>query len=350
MRDTFLSILSLWCFTPLALSGQEDLSLPIFNPSFESVLPYIVNDTADWVDCGFLSEAPLQFQPGAYEVDKPAFEGKTYFSLAVRDNFTWEAVGQRLRAPLKPGRCYRLTIHLAQSAYYTAASPVFGARVRYKNPIRLLLWGGKKFCQAGQLLALTDLVKNKDWQAYELVFTPKIEITHLAFQAYYLNPMVAYNGHLLMDFVSPIEVVPCDAHVVQSPEASQIEIKPQSKRDLENFILLYGKTIRFERDRVNLFTGKDAAAFEYGAMSESFLSLIGKSIRWLPEYRLEIAVKDKPRRLTEGRIAYLKQFFASIKTDSTQVDIYSFEENRLGKGEEWISENGFLGIRLKMVR
>lgn len=335
---------------PLALSGQEDLSVPIFNPSFESVLPYIVNDTADWVDCGFLSEAPLQFQPGAYEVDKPAFEGKTYFSLAVRDNFTWDAVGQRLRAPLQPGRCYRLTIHLAQSAYYSAVSPVFGTKVRYKNPIHLLLWGGKKFCQAGQLLALTDLIKNKDWQSYELVFTPKVEITHLVFQAYYVNPMVAYNGHLLMDFISPIEVVPCDAHAVQSPDASQIEIKPQSRRDLENFISLYGKTIRFERDGVQLFTGKDATLFEYGAMSESFLALIGKSIRWLPEYRLEIAVKDKPRRLTEGRIAYLKQFFASIKADSSQLDIYSFEENRLGKGEEWVSENGFLAIRLRAVR
>jgi len=331
--------------------GQEDLSVPVFNPSFESVLTYIINDTADWVDCGFLSEAPIEFQPGAYEVDKPAFEGKTYFSLAVRDNFTWDAVGQRLRGPLKPGRCYRLTIHLAQSAYYTSVSPVFGTRVRFKNPIRLLLWGGKKFCQAGQLLALTDLVKNKDWQRYELVFTPKVEITHLAFQAYYLNPMVAYNGHLLMDFVSPIEVVPCDAYPVQSPDADQIEIKPQSKRDLENFILLYGKTIRFERDRVHLFTDKDGTLFEPGTMSESFLSLIGKSIRWLPEYRLEIAVKDKPRRLTEGRIAYLKQFFTFIKADSNQLDIYSFEDGQPNDGDgKWISENGFLAIRLKMVR
>lgn len=350
MRYSSRFLLSLWFFMPFALSGQEVLSIPIFNPSFESVLPYIVNDTADWVDCGFLSEAPLQFQPGAYEVDKPAFEGKNYFSLAVRDNFTWDAVGQRLRAPLQRGRCYRLTIHLAQSAYYTAVSPVFGTRVRYKNPIRLLLWGGKKFCQAGQLLALTDLVKNREWQPYELVFTPKVEITHLTFQAYYLNPMVAYNGHLLMDFISPIEVVPCDAQAVQSPEVSQIEIKPQSKRDLENFILLYGKTIRFERDRVHLFTGKDATLFESGAMSESFLSLIGKSIRWLPEYRLEIAVKDKPRRLTEGRIAYLKQFFSSIKADSNQLDIYSFEDGRPTDEDEWISENGFLAIRLKMVR
>jgi len=350
MRYATRFILSLWCFTPLALSGQEDLSVPVFNPSFESVLPYIVNDTADWVDCGFLSEAPLQFQPGAYEVDKPAFEGKTYFSLAVRDNFTWDAAGQRLRAPLKPGRCYRLMIHLAYSPYYTATSPVFGTRVRYKNPIRLLLWGGKKFCQAGQLLALTDLVKNKDWQSYELVFTPKVEITHIAFQAYYINPMVAYNGHLLMDFVSPIEVVPCESYPAQLPDLSEIEIKPQSKRDLENFILLYGKTIRFERDKVNLFSGKDDGEFEPGAMSESFLSLMGKSIRWLPEYRLEIAVKDKPRRLTNGRIAYLKAFFAAKKADPGQLDIYPFEENRPNKDEDWISENGFLAIRLKAMR
>lgn len=350
MRCTTRFIIALWCFMPIVVSGQENLSIPVFNASFESVLPYIINDTADWVDCGFLSEAPLQFQPGSYEVDKAAFEGKNYFSLAVRDNFTWDAVGQRLRVPLKPGRCYRLMIHLAQSAYYTAPSPVFGTRVRYKNPIRLLLWGGKKFCQAGQLLATTDLIKNKDWQPYELVFTPKVEITHIAFQAYYLNPMVAYNGHLLMDFASPIEVVPCETYPAQSPDVSQIEIKPQSKRDLENFIGLYGKTIRFERDKVNLFTGKDAESFEPGAMSESFLSLMGKSIRWLPEYRLEIAVKDKPRRLTDGRIAYLKAFFATQKADISQLEIHPFEEEQTKDEALWVSENAFLAIRLMPVR
>ncbi|NUO01345.1 MAG: hypothetical protein HUU01_12100 [Saprospiraceae bacterium] len=350
MHYTARFFITVWAFTPIWLRGQETISIPVFNPSFEAVLPYIVNDTADWVDCGFLSEAPLQFQPGVYEVDKEAFEGKNYFSLAVRDNFTWDAVGQRLRAPLKPGRCYRMMIHLAQSPYYTAVSPVFGTRVRYKNPIRLLLWGGKKFCQAGQLLAQTTLVKNKDWEPYELIFTPKVEITHLSFQAYYLNPMVAYNGHLLMDFASPIEVVPCETYPAQSPDVSQIEIKPQSKRDLENFIALYGKTIRFERDQVNLFTGKDASTFEAGAMSESFLSLMGKSIRWLSEYRLEIAVKDKPRRLTNARIAYLKQFFTSNKADSSQLDIYPFEEKRPEKGEDWTSENAFLAIRLRAMR
>ena len=350
MRHLTRFIPGFWFMMPFVLSGQEDLSVPVFNPSFESVLPYVVNDTADWVDCGFLSEAPMQFQPGAYEVDKAAFEGKNYFSLAVRDNFTWDAIGQRLRVPLQPGRCYRLMIHLAQSPYYTARSPVFGTRVRYKNPIRLLLWGGKKFCQAGQLLAQTDLVKNRDWQPYELVFMPKVEITHISFQAYYLNPMVAYNGHLLMDFASPITVVPCETYPPQSPDVSQIEIKPQSKRDLENFILLYGKTIRFERDKVNLFSGQDAGNFEPGAMSESFLSLIGKSIRWLPEYRLEIAVKDKPRRLTDARIAWLKAFFSSKKADSGQLDIYPYGQKRPNDEEDWISENAFLAIRLRAMR
>lgn len=347
MRSIIFLLVAFWCFASTVLRSQEETTIPIFNASFEAVLPYIVNDTADWVDCGFLSEAPIQFQPGAYEVDKPAFEGKTYFSMVVRDNFTWDAVGQRLRVPLQPGRCYRLMIHLAQSPYYTAVSPVFGSRVRYKNPIRLLLWGGRKFCQAGQLLAQTELIKNKDWQSYELVFTPKVEITHIAFQAYYLNPMVAYNGHLLMDFASPITMVSCEEYPAQKPDANLIEIKPQSKRDLENFITLYGKTIRFERDKVNLLSGKEDEGFEPGAMSESFLSLIGKSIRWLPEYRLEVWVKDNPRRLTQGRIAYLKQFFTTEKADEGQIEIRPFVR---GEKEPWASENAFLAIRLKAVQ
>ena len=45
--------------------------------------------------------------PGNYwEVNKPAFNGKTYVGMVVRNNDTWERISQMLEKPLIGGVCY----------------------------------------------------------------------------------------------------------------------------------------------------------------------------------------------------------------------------------------------------
>ena len=105
-----------WCFSlvlalPFGMSAQKDAPIVLTNPSFED-LPKMGETPTGWYNCGKAGETPPDVQPGGWTVAKPANHGQTYLGLVVRDNETWEGVGQRLPRPVEAGQCYEFSLDL----------------------------------------------------------------------------------------------------------------------------------------------------------------------------------------------------------------------------------------------
>ncbi len=217
-------------FTALRGWGQNDEPILLANPSFED-LPLASRPPAGWYDCGFPEESPPDTQPGAFEVDKPPYDGQSYLGMVVRDNDTWESVSQRLSRPLEPGKCYEFTLYMARSMIYVSQSRLNNQQANYTTPAKLRIWGGAGFCNKAELLAESNLVINERWLQYNFRFEPKQYHTFIVLEAYYKTPtLFPYNGHILIDNASPIYPVPCDEEVVQVPE-QPLDAIPQPEEE-----------------------------------------------------------------------------------------------------------------------
>lgn len=187
---------------PLASATQAGQEPQLENPSFDGVQS--CNTVPDpWYNCGPTEETPPDIQPGCFQVTTTAAVGKTYMGLVVRDNNTWESLGQRLPVPLQKGRTYVLSSFLARSALYLSNSRLTGEGANYATPVVLRVWGGSDYCDRAELLAESPLITNTEWQEYDLnLTTSKDNINFLTLEAYYKTPKAfSYNGNLLIDNV-----------------------------------------------------------------------------------------------------------------------------------------------------
>ncbi len=226
IKNIFLFIhiwaVGLQLLTCHCLYGQDTIYLK--NPSFEDLpragTPY-TPPIKGWRDCG-LAEFPDQSPPdihpvatGAWGVTLPAQDGNTYLGLVTRFDATYESLSQILNISLMPDKCYEFSGYLAQSDTYKS-----GTKRSYKNgqmeledftgPTQLLIWGGDELCDKRELLAESGAVQNHQWKLYEFVFAPKTEILSITIEAFYITPTnEAYNGHVLVDGLSPITEVEC---------------------------------------------------------------------------------------------------------------------------------------------
>ncbi len=214
-----LVLIVLWASMAWRVVAQnDDEPILLANPSFED-LPLASRPPAGWYDCGFPEESPPDTQPGAFEVNKPPYDGQSYLGMVVRDNDTWEMVSQRLSRPLEPGKCYEFTLYMARSMIYVSPSRVSNEQANYTTPAKLRIWGGAGYCNKAELLAESNLVINERWLQYNFRFEPKQYHTFIVLEAYYKTPtLFPYNGHILIDNASPIYPVPCKEEVVQAPE------------------------------------------------------------------------------------------------------------------------------------
>ncbi len=205
-------------FLSIGLFAQEE-PIRLINPSFEGIPGEGGNGNRlpdGWYDCGFPGETPPDVHPkdgpGAFQVTKEPFNGKTYLGLVVRENDTWEMVSQRLSGPLLAGKCYEFSMSLTRSEVYMSASRVSNIEVNYAAPVKLRIWGGSSYCSRTELLAESSLVVNTRWLAYNFRFEPKQAHTYIIFEAFYKTPTpFPYNGNLLIDNASDITPVPCSA-------------------------------------------------------------------------------------------------------------------------------------------
>jgi outer membrane protein OmpA-like peptidoglycan-associated protein len=193
-----------------ALASNQPNSIKLLNSSFEDE-PEISKTPFMWKNCGDPAESAPDVQPSGWMVDRPAFDGRTYLGMVVRDNDTWESVGQKLQKPLEANKCYEFSIYLSKSATYISQSHRTKRDANYTTPIKLRIWAGDDYCAKKQLLAESSLVTNSRWIKYDFVFRPKHTMQYFILEAFFNTPtLVPYNGNLLLDNASLITEIPCN--------------------------------------------------------------------------------------------------------------------------------------------
>jgi outer membrane protein OmpA-like peptidoglycan-associated protein len=130
--------------------------------------------------------------------------------MVTRDNDTYESVSQRLSAPMLPGQCYAITIHLARAERYVSRSRLHERETNYTIPVVLRIWGGTTLCQEMELLAESQPVSNNSWQIFSFKLKPKRNIQYITLSAFYKIPAFPpYCGNLLVDGASHIVRISC---------------------------------------------------------------------------------------------------------------------------------------------
>jgi outer membrane protein OmpA-like peptidoglycan-associated protein len=200
------------------------------NPSFED-FPRAGLPPNGWFNCGFASETPPDIQPGQFNVVKSAHQGGTYLGMVVRDNQTWEAVGQRLKSPLVKGQCYSFSIYLCRSELYLSASKLSNKAINYTTPVILRVWGGGGYCDKQEMLFETTPVSNTQWQEYKMKLSPNMNHQYIMLEAFYKVPtIVPYCGNLMVDDASDIVAIPCKNEIAAAkPPKVVAPVKPPVK-------------------------------------------------------------------------------------------------------------------------
>jgi hypothetical protein len=207
-----LLILQYWnCF------AQNIDTIRIANGSFEDEPrngAVVALDIRGWYDCGrkrFPKESPPDIHPGGYWQNKlPAFDGLTYLGLVVRANDSYEYVSQRLSKPLKIGKCYNVTVALAQSPKYISLSKLTHKEENFIQPsiLKILLSDG--YCGEKEIIAQSPPIDHEKWNVYSFNFKVKNDFKYITLQAFYRNQTKSYyNGHIFVDKLSDIVEIDC---------------------------------------------------------------------------------------------------------------------------------------------
>ena len=204
-----IKLFLLGLFLTCSLFGQDDANqeiIKIKKPSFEGK-PQQSNLPPKWNNVGsiyFVGESGPDTQPGFWEVDLKANEGKTYVSLVVRDVETFEAIGQKLKSSLLPGNSYSFSLDLCQSDDYKSMSQITGDMSNYTGPVLIRIVGGGQGWDDRHLLASSPVIEHQDWKRYKFNFEVPKEINYFIIEVNHTDPKNPYNGHALIDNASDI--------------------------------------------------------------------------------------------------------------------------------------------------
>lgn len=249
MIPRFVSYLPVWLWVSVvcALQANAQTLIVLENPSFEERQPAQSHPPRGWFYCGPRGETPPDTHPNDFFPQKlVATNGHTYAGMVVRDNQTWEALGQVLSSPLQAGISYTFSIDLATPEAFFSLSRTSMEEANFNNPIRLRLWGADRLCEKQELLAESPSVRNKTWQPYSFILQPVLDAKVLILEAYYDKEYSdrPYNACLLMDNASPIFPVNTKTGdtltpipVVVIPEISHIN-------DLKNLVSTFASGIK----------------------------------------------------------------------------------------------------------
>ncbi|MEL6944017.1 MAG: hypothetical protein AAFO82_15255, partial [Bacteroidota bacterium] len=109
MKRIYLPLLLFFFCCLFSFHAKSQETIRLNNPSFED-FPRHSHVPRGWYDCGFADESPPDIHPqmdgGEFSVNAIPVSGRTYLGMVVRDNGTWEIIGQRLKFPLKTNQCY----------------------------------------------------------------------------------------------------------------------------------------------------------------------------------------------------------------------------------------------------
>jgi len=185
------------------MRGQESIKLE--NPSFEADEPSPNKVPTGWINLGTSDQTPPDIQPGFFGVDLPAQDGNSYLGLVVRENNTWEGVGQKIERVLQKDSAYSFSLFLSRSN--TLQSPTAGNSElkKFNNPTVLKIWGYNTKTKEEELLAMSQSVSHSKWVRYEFILKPSLaDFDELDLMAYYAPGFEHTNGNLLIDNCSAI--------------------------------------------------------------------------------------------------------------------------------------------------
>ncbi len=226
MTDNIIRWSLIGCLAlPCMAMAQKPVTIKLDNPSFED-FPQAGHTPQGWFDCGFAEETPPDVQPsGNFQVIKSAAHGSTYLGLVVRDNNTWESVGQRLKSPLLKGVKYSFSLMLARSELYVSQSRLTNRESNYITPAIIRIWGGSSYCSKEEMLAESEAIGNAAFKQVSFRLTPKSNYTYLTIEAFYKTPtLFPYNGNILVDNAS--DIVPIIEKQPTPPVVAQVKPKP----------------------------------------------------------------------------------------------------------------------------
>jgi outer membrane protein OmpA-like peptidoglycan-associated protein len=226
-RTLITYFLIAFCACALPVFGQKPVTIKLDNPSFEDY-PGAAHTPQGWFDCGFAGESAPDVQPsGTFSVNKPAFHGSTYIGMVVRDNNTWEAIGQRLKSPLLKGVTYTFSLYAARSELYMSKSQLTGKDANYITPATVRVWGGMGYCAKEEMLDETEPVSEGNWK-FTFKFTPKTTLHYFMIEGFYKVPtLFPYNGNVLVDNAS--DIVPEKKEEPKVPQVVAAIVKEKPK-------------------------------------------------------------------------------------------------------------------------
>jgi outer membrane protein OmpA-like peptidoglycan-associated protein len=297
-----------------ATPSKEPL-ITFVNPSFEDVSKS-GQTPKGWYNCGWPEEqeSPPDVQPGQFAVTKPPSHGNSYLGLVVRDNETWEGVGQRLSGPLEKGQCYEFTMDVCRSELYISTSKLTGQEANYATPAKLLIWGGTGYCGKTELLYETTVITNTRWLGHTFKLMPKNgNYQYIFFEAYYKTPVLfPYNGNIMLDNASPIRTVVCGPD--KMPEQKQTppiaaNTKPRNVPD---------EKPRVTQPRVDTQTKK-------------------------PEPTKPAVVEIERRTMSKGKVYRLEKVYF----DANKYEIKSGSEQELEKLYSFLNQNNDVVVEVR---
>jgi hypothetical protein len=207
MRTLIFSLVLLFNLNTVIAQKAKKISLT--NPSFEDGFSLPGQPPKGWYDCGFEGESPPDVLPAPFfAVTKEPDKGFSYLGMVTRDNYTFEAVGQKLSSTMLKHTCYSFRISVATSDSYKSISRKTGKPTNYTAPVRLLIWAGNDYCEQNELLAETSPFMHREWRKFNFTFKPKSDHSFIKFSVYYATGE-ATNGNILLDNASDIVPCPC---------------------------------------------------------------------------------------------------------------------------------------------
>lgn len=186
-------------------SVQAQQIIRLQNPSFEWDEREPGLTPGGWINMGSDTESPSDIQPGWFGVKLEAQDGDKYVGMVVRDNNTWEGIGQKLNGWLRKDSTYTFSVYLARSNTYQSVSRTTGLEANYKSPTILKIWGVNTRTAEEELLAESAAVSHSIWTLYTFTLQPSIaDFDEINLMAYYAQGKEGKNGNLLIDNCSAI--------------------------------------------------------------------------------------------------------------------------------------------------
>lgn len=313
------------------------------NPSFEGNVGYGVLP-GGWFSCTFNGESPPDTHPvpeGLFGVTQRPHEGISYIGMVVRDNGTYEQVGQKLEVPFQAGQCYSFSVQLCKSDHLLSISRATNEPVDYNKPVALRIWGGLSPCGQKELLAVSPAIFNDNWVKYTFQVKSLDSLNYLTLEAYYLKGATAfYNGNLLVDNVS--DIIPIDCENLQPMlNADTIQV-PKHQFEKEKLILenrlgaaKFSTKMQFlKTDEAKSYNDLPKiianncvkVGFENGGshlspVDEISLMKIAYNFSKFPNQFLEIAIAKEGKKLNSRRAKAISEVFKNTGLGQRQYSI-----------------------------